>query len=417
MSLFDYLCKKYTNDMRRIYHTFLTMLMMGVSTLTSCSDSDDADQNVTILDDTMMSLTVIYSPSGPGDNGYNDLMTEGLAYFSNQDSIAMHTIRPTTTQEAEQLVDKWLEDTKDREQRSLLVLAGSEYEQLAAKMTSLNDGNRSVLLVESESANMPEGVSTANIDRKSVFYLAGAMSARCDAYIIAAVRGDKVLDASIKAFKDGFEKHTDQYHVKEVLYISEEENMTDIPEWCYNQPGAMYMMSKNIIRAITDSLSQPVDEDFDPDSYISDSRFILMPLAGASNYGAYTLAMEEDINGHSSMGIIGMDKDYSGQLDLSPFSVTLRVDKMMHNTIAAWVKNEQMPKHHTFTMSEDYADIVLNPTFDRTTNFAEETVMDTIYYLDGILSVVQVSRPIDENYWEDRYSELREEAIEYGEKK
>lgn len=380
---------------------------MGIFALTSCSEHDDdaaAVQGVTLMDDNMTSLTVMFSQSGPGDNGYNDLMAEGIAPFGDDQSIAMHTLRPASTTEAKMLLDKWLTDTQNREQRSLLVMAGSDYEKLAAGMAPLTDGKRSVLLVESESESLPNGVSTANIDRKSVFYLAGAMAARNDAYIVAAMRGDKIVDASIKAFKDGYAKYGTKEGLADVFYLSEEDEL--IPEWGYNKPDKAYELIRKIATERKQVSAQTKD--------ILKSRFILLPLAGASNYGAYMVAMEEDINGKTPMGIIGMDKDYSGQIDLAPFSVVLKVDKMLHSCISSWIKGEELPKHRTFTLSEGFADVVVNPLFDRSTYFAFDEDRENWYIDEETGETVYATKPIDEQYWTNKYKELKEEAISYG---
>lgn len=389
--------------MRRLYFALIALALMGLSALTSCRDNDDAEQGLTTMDDDMMSLTVIFSQSGPGDNGYNDLMTEGTVPFADSMHIALHTLRPITTLEAKMMLDQWLEDTKDREQRSLLVLAGSDYEELAAGLSPLGDGKRSVLLLESESESMPEGVSTANIDRKSVFYLAGAMSARTDAYIMAGMRGDKMVDAAIKAFRDGFEKHNERNVIEDVLYISDEDDV--FPEWGYNNPDKAYRMAREILAERKKLCEQT--------KTILDSRFILLPLAGASNYGAYMLAMEEDINSKTPMGIIGMDKDHNGQMDLLPFSVVLRVDRMLYNCLSAWSRGEALPKHRTFTMPEGYADVVVNPTFDTRTYFAYEIDRDAWYIDDETGDTIFSAKRMDENYWNEKYQALKKEAVEY----
>lgn len=380
------------------------MALSGMIALTSCSDSDEAGQDRLSLDDNMKSLTVMYSLAGPGDNGYNDLMTEGTVSFGDSLDIALHTLRPATKQEAKMMLDKWLEETQGRKQRSLLVLAGADYETLAADMAPLNDGKRSVLLVESESESMPEGVTTASIDRKSVFFLAGALSARTDAYILAAMRDDKMVNASIKAFRDGYEKHCGQNVIGDILYLSDKDDL--FPEWNYNNPDKAYEMVKKV--------STERNKLCEHTETILDARFILLPLAGASNYGAYMIAMEEDINGYSPMGIIGMDKDHSGQMNLAPFSVVLRVDKMLRDCISAWSRGEELPKHRTFTMPEGYADVALNPTFDSNTYYAKEVDPDNWYYDEESGETIYSNKPMADDYWKVKYQELKGEAVEYG---
>lgn len=367
------------------------LMSILVLALTACT-KDDEYKITTVMDDVMPSITVIYSISGPGDNGYNDKIVEGVIQFCDSTNIALHTIRPASVAEAESIVNKWITDTEGRATRSMLILAGNEYSKLASAIKPIEDQNRCILLVESEDENMPKGVVTACVDRKSVMYLAGAMSARTRVNIMAAMPGDKMVETAIKAFSDGYEAHQQGYAIEEVHYLCENEQG-------YAMPNLAYEYVKEVLW----------------DSYYiedeNEKRVILLPVAGGSNTGAYLYMMLMYGSYISHLAIIGMDADYSGRLEMSPFSIVISVDNMIKDCISTWMKGKSLPAHHTYRMEDGYADVVINPWFDRDGNYAQEEI--TIGEGDWAYTTTE---PLPEEYWKNKYEELKSEALEYGRK-
>ncbi len=369
------------------------LISILVLALTACT-KDDADKVITVMDDVMPSITVIYSISGPGDNGYNDIMLKGVVNFCDSANVALHTIRPNSITEAKSIVNEWIADSVSRTTRSMLILAGGEYSELASAIQPLDNKNKCVLLVESDEKNMPKGVMTACVDRKSVMYLAGALSARTPAYIMAAMKGDKIVDPAIKAFCDGYKAKAQDHKVEEVHYLSENEEG-------YAIPNKAYAYAASLIKNREDSISQLKSD------YYS-SRFILLPMAGGSNTGVYFYMMQSYGDLRSYYAVIGMDADYSGRLEMSPFSIVISVDKMMEDCISTWLKGKSLPAHRTYSMDEGFANVVMNPSF----NFRGQYAMQEFADADGFSSVGQ----LPENYWTEKYEEYKSEALEYGKK-
>lgn len=366
------------------------LMSILVLALTACT-KDEEYKITTVMDDVMPSITVIYSISGPGDNGYNDKIVEGVIQFCDSTNIALHTIRPASVAEAESIVNKWITDTEGRATRSMLILAGNEYSKLASAIKPIEDQNRCILLVESEDENMPKGVVTACVDRKSVMYLAGAMSARTTAYIMAAMPGDKMVEAAIKAFSDGYEAHQQGYSIKEVHYLYGNEQGYAMPNLAYE-----YADSVN-------------NEHFFFDYEL---RCILLPMAGGSNTGAYFHSIQWHGGLISNVAVIGMDGDYSGSIEMSPFSIVISVDMMIKDCISTWMKGKSLPAHRTYCMEDGYADIVMNPSFDRESRYAMEMIKEVVE--EDMEFTRLESLPAD--YWTNKYEELKSEALEYGRK-
>lgn len=371
--------------MKKIY----ALISILVLALTACT-KDDAE---IVMDDIMPSITVVYSISGPGDNGYNDKMVEGVVHFCDSTNVALHTIRPASIAEAKSIVDKWITDTQGRATRSMMILAGNEYSELASAIKPIEDKNRCLLLVESDEKNMPKGVVTACVDRKSVMYLAGALSARTPACIMAAMKGDKMVEMATKAFSDGYEAKAQGHKVEEIHYLSENEEGYTVP---------------NIAYAYTDGLIKNRDKYIESTADYYNTRFILLPMAGGSNTGVYFYMMQSYSDQRSYQAVIGMDADYSGRLEMSPFSIVISVDKMMEDCISTWLKGKSLPAHRTYSMDEGFADVVMNPSFDFMGVYAMQEFAD----VDGNSSLGQ----LPENYWTEKYEEYKSEALEYGKK-
>lgn len=366
------------------------MCLLGLLMLAACGD-DEAEWPT--MDERMPSVCVVYSLSGPGDNGYNDMVVEGLAHFCDSANVALHTLAPTSLDEAEMMITRWMADTEGTEQRAMLVLAGSDYEALAAKLPPMEGDNRCILLLESSRQDMPKGVRTACIDRKGVMYLAGAMSTRTPVYILAAMPGDAVVDPAIKAFIAGYEAHERGYKVEDVHYLSNTLTGYSMPNEAYKYMAELMHMRQEMSFATSDLL---------------DSRYLLLPMAGNSNTGIYYHLMQAFGTMQTFQGVVGMDVDYSGRMGTLPFSVVVKLDKLLKDNITQWTSGAALPPYHVYTMTEGYADVVVNPSFDSNSVFAMERI--SIEDEDGVFTYTDY---LTSEYWEQMRNNYLREAEEY----
>ncbi|MCF0176842.1 MAG: hypothetical protein HUJ94_08385 [Bacteroidales bacterium] len=324
-------------------------------------------------------------------------MVEGVIQYCDSAGLALHTLRPDTKTQARSLVEKWVSETAGRTSRSLLVLAGSDYESIASNVPALDGDNRTILLVESERSAMPKGVVTANVDRRGVMYLAGAMSSRTPAYILAAMRGNEVADIAIQAFRDGYEAHDQGYRIEEVKYLSSDEKG-------YAMPNAGYEYTAGITDYYWD-LGKKTGSDYK-------SRFILLPMAGSTNTGVYFYMMQSFSANKTFNAVIGMDVDYNDRLAMAPFSVVIKVNLMLRDCISGWLEGAVLPAHRTYSFGEGYADVLINSSFDGNSVYA----MEQHEFDDGEGGFVYSYDFLPEDYWSSRYEELKDEAEKYAEK-
>ena len=87
--------------------------------LLSCS-SDEDDDFGDVGEKTR--ITVLMSLGGQGDNGYNDLITEGIMKVSNHQDVELSMIHPCDMDEARDIFHSWMQ--MPAEGRSLLLLVG-----------------------------------------------------------------------------------------------------------------------------------------------------------------------------------------------------------------------------------------------------------------------------------------------------
>ena len=333
-----------------------------LAVLSSCSDRD-GDTAETLQES--LSVTLVTSLNGAGDNGYNDLILSGaLKFYQEHENVNLSLVWPHNMEEAELLLSSWME--KESEERQLLILGGNEYEQIVReKGVTLNE-RKTILLFESEAI---PNVNTIRIQRYGVSYLAGCIVAPegC-ATIIAAMPNDPILMDAISGFSDGFNKYYNEDDVEDSYYFS-----TGLDTIYLANDYTGYAMPDSTYRLVTE-----INNGF------------IYPLAGGSNNGVYKSIRD---NHFALTMAIGMDADCSAHGKSIPFSVIIRTDKLVEDYLTMWVDGEALPLHSSYGLEDGYADIVISPYF------YDMNIQWKPYY--------EI-----ENYWEDAYHKYISEAIE-----
>ena len=326
-------------------------LIMFICLFTCCKDETG---NIYIPNH--QHLTLITSASGLGDMGYNDQIMSGIMNFYEANEVSMNLVRPNKTEEAKQALQKWQAETKDKG-KSLLVLAGNEYETLVTTGNLNLSENQQILLFESKNQNLPEGVNTFHINRYGASYLAGCMAKEHEAAtIVAAMPEDPILEESIQGFTDGYQAHNNN-RVK-LVYLSDNEEG-------FAMADSAYRVASEIRNAF------------------------IFPLAGGSNSGIYKYSRETDF--YLSL-IVGMDTDCSMYSDRIPFSMVVHIDKVIEQYLTDWMNDVPMEKNQTFGLESGMIDIAFSPVFYRNLDIWEN------YYEN-------------EDYWVNAYQSHKAEAI------
>ena len=327
-------------------------LIMFICLFTCCKDETG---NIYIPNH--QHLTLITSASGLGDMGYNDQIMSGIMNFYEANEVSMNLVRPNKTEEAKQALQKWQAETKDKG-KSLLVLAGNEYETLVTTGNLNLSENQQILLFECKNQNLPEGVNTFHINRYGASYLAGCMAKEHEAAtIVAAMPEDPILEESIQGFTDGYQAHSDNQ--VELVYLSDNEDG-------FAKADSAYRVASEIRNAF------------------------IFPLAGGSNSGIYKYSRETDF--YLPL-IVGMDTDCSMYSNRVPFSMVVHIDKVIEQYLTDWMNDVPMEKNQTFGLESGMIDIAFSPVFYRNLDIWEN------YYEN-------------EDYWANAYQSHKAEAME-----
>ena len=175
-----------------------------VGAMASCSgEADDP-----VIEPRPAALTLITSTGGMGDNGYNDLILDGIMGFVTKNNVALSIVSPKDRQEAQTAVKNWHNDNTTGN-KSLLILASNEYESLLDGNLLKPEASKSVLLFESEKEDLPDNVFTFSIRRYGASYLCGRMAAK---YRVRACRlsGDGTLEPAIEGFRQSYAEGLNQ---------------------------------------------------------------------------------------------------------------------------------------------------------------------------------------------------------------
>lgn len=326
----------------------LSLLIVYLST--SCSRDNDISLRQS------NHLTVVTSINGLGDMGYNDQILSGTMHFYEANDISMNLIRPNDTEEVRQVLQKWQTETKNYE-KSLMVLTGSEYENVLTESNLQLEDNQQILVFETKNQNLPERVSSFYINRYGASYLAGCMAKEHEAAtIIAAMPDSPTLEAAIAGFSDAYRTHSQQE--AEVIYLADDESGFNMADKAYQTMGDIY-------------------------------NAFVFPLAGGSNIGIYKYSRETSL--YLPL-VVGMDADQSMQSSRIPFSMVIHIDQVVEQYLTDWLNGIPLEKHQTFGLESGMIDISLSPVFYQNLEIWED------YYAD-------------DNYWKNAYQNHKAEAI------
>lgn len=333
------------------------LLFTAIVAFSSCGEDKLSEQAVKAR------IVVVTSINGPGDNGYNDQILAGVMDVVNSRDVDVSLVHPTTIEQAKELLNTWKQTATT--EPVLLMLAGSDYEEMARTDGTGLDDKHTVLLFESDGENMPQGVKTFRIARYGISYLAGTM-AQCsqDVRIVMAMHGDDTIEEAATGFTDGYNAHNVGGTIT-THYLSETVSGFAMPDSAYR-------------------LLSQIEPDF------------VFPLAGGSNNGLYKFTRESPL---SFVLVAGMDTDCAAYSKRVPFSIVIEIKKAVSQYMNDWIDGKEIADKATFTLADGMADIVMSSTFYKTLD-----IWDDYYY--------------DEQYWPNLYEEYKDEAIskehEYG---
>ena len=311
-----------------------------VLALSACSSDDDdptgRDEGLARL----ATVTLMATPNGLGDNGYNDAAAEGVFAFAGETGTRLRLLLPKDVTEAEQMYRYWLTENAAQDS-AVLILGSSVYEDMAKSIHNSqfimhNSGCR-VLLFESDAEI--DGISTVIISRYGVSWLAGAMSQGFDALVLTATPGITLLEESVAGFQEARKSYAGEFEERPcqttVHYLSEGASGFAMPDSAY----------RYIARRATGT-------------YIYDE--LIFPLLGGSETGVLRYLNDNEF---MAALMVGMDVDQTGQSSRIPFSVVIRIGDVLKQYLADWLAGREWPARQRLGMRDGAADIVITPRF------------------------------------------------------
>lgn len=309
-------------------------MLLAVLLLTACTkDDQEVTEAVVKFRPRVTMMTTI---NGLGDNGYNDLMVNGLFLFHELTDVPVSLIYPKDTLEAEMAYSQWLALNENADS-AVLILGSSAYEEMV-KSTPVHlkgKGSR-ILLLESDAAI--DSVTTLTINRYGASYIAGALTAKRNAYVLVAMRNMKQLEEAIQGFKDGHQAYSEGKTKVDVEYLADGEDGFAMPDSAY------HVMANRI-------------SNFNDTTKYFHYNEAVFPLLGSSFTGAMLAMTVYEFN---SGIIVGIDADRRGQSPFIPFSLVVNVHAIIADYLIRWKTGYEWPATQKLGLSNRATGIVFD---------------------------------------------------------
>lgn len=301
-------------------------IFVACTTFIACSDDDETAGNKTDISDAI-EVTVLFSPNGFGDSGYNDYILYGMqrSYLELGYDFTYHV--PDDVETGMEIYEAWRTDTlADGCKKSLFVFASSEYVEAFTNASRPTDDRKDILLFESTHA--VEGAYTFYLGMYGIGYTIGALCHQQNtnyfthAAVIAANQHDPIIKRAIDGLTDGFTEAggtaCDTYYLGNTATEG------------YNLVEEAYQLSAEL----------------EAKGYT-----YLFPVAGGSNLGVYRYSRETTIN------TIGMDGDMRAFSLFITYSLVKRIDLALEDFMEQWVDGTEIPQHQRFLYDSGYLEM------------------------------------------------------------
>lgn len=331
-----------------------TKLLIPIFAALVASGGCSGDEPVAGEDHVCADIIVLTPLAGVGDVGYNDEALAGILESAGSSGLEVSILRPRTLAQAEEYAVRWRAHEENK--RRLLVLADTEYGQIAGRLHP--DEGESVLLFESDGADMPDGIASFRISRYGIAYLSGCLArGKDDIHLIAAHKNDPTADEAMDAFSAGY---------------SAGNPAGKIMRHYLNDTYAGFAMPDSLYR-----LAGEYPDDF------------FFPIAKGSNTGLFKFSREHPF---VLALIAGMDVDCSLLSKRVPFSVIIDIKPVVADYLSRWIAGEDISGHKDYGMEDGTASIRMSRRF----------------YTDNDIWEEWYTRP---QYWTGIYNDHYQEAL------
>ena len=339
------------------------LLLVMFTLLQSCGQFNEVVESGKIS-----RISLLVTPNGLGDNGYDDDAAKGVFAFMEESGVPVHLMMPEDIADGEGMYLQWLSENATRDSSVLIVGSPAYIDVLKRTPPKLSGRGSRVMLFESD--EKIEGVSTVMINRYGVSYLAGAMSNEFDAFVLAAAPGYTTLEDAIAGFKYGHQSMGDGSRTVTLQYLADGEEGFAMPDSAYR------------------TICRRAEQYWYYDEMI-------FPLLGGSEAGVIKYLNSDDLN---PALLIGMDVEQTGQSPRIPFSVVIRIGEVIKKNLVNWIKGQEWPSTQKYGLADGVADIVITPNFSEHINIWDERYEDDDAFLRLYNAYYESAIRIEEEY-------------------
>lgn len=321
---------------RRHFFSLLTALF-SLCTLSACSDDDDVSETPSAF--SLPVVSVLYTPNGLGDGGYNDSISRGVyeaqliggdAAGTTKERFLINSFSPETYAEGEAFFTDWLQSYGKHGVRELLVVASSDYEALVRKYRdSIPDTNdAAVILLESRATDLP--AHTLHVPLYGASYEAGLLAKQCvftrKALVMKANNFDEAIQDGAQGFADGYLAATDT--------LPDFYTLTEDSTGGYDNADVAYLLG----------------------SYIGKNYDFVYPLIGGSIQGL--LQYDREVATNNLFFLAGIDANMSALSNFIPFSVVKHMSRIVSGQITSWLNGATLPRHQSFGYADGGIEVI-----------------------------------------------------------
>lgn len=287
----------------------------------ACSQDSDTEE-VPFSD---AEVEILFSPSGFGDSGYNDIILYGIRQSCKKYGFKLTMRRPHSVDKGWELYEEWRRKVSE-DHKKLFIFASNEYEQLLRAAPPAQQPNKSILLFEA--AEGIEHVAAFRLEMYGAAYYLGRLVANTvsSAAILLPNRADQNLKRCLDGFKEGY------LETNGILDFGEYYLADNIGQG-YNMPDSAYRMAYVMFQ---------------------DYSFVF-PVAGGSNNGVLRYTREYPRGIYTA----GVDGDMSGFSTRVLASLVKRIDWVIEQYIANWLKGETMDGFVSYGLDSDFIEVVI----------------------------------------------------------
>lgn len=182
----------------KTYNKYIGLMLLTLL-CAACSDDDGTGELLLPPQD----VDILFSPSGVGDSGYNDIILYGVQQACSQHGFRLELHQPRSLEEGWQCYNEWKQEDHP-EMKKLFIFASNDYEDLLREEPPKRQKDKDLLLLEADGEL--ENMASFRLNMYGAAYYIGKLAGRMvpSAAVLKANPSDPVINEAEQGFKAGF---------------------------------------------------------------------------------------------------------------------------------------------------------------------------------------------------------------------